>query len=138
MKRNVLLLSISQAVMITCTFLMLTSSALVGRSLAENKALATLPFAMLFLSQMLTTVPASFYMGSVGRRLGFMTSALFGLAGAAVTTVAIFHGSFILFSSGAVQHAQGWQVVNLAVLPFLVLIFIANLWLRRKDLPKLQ
>jgi MFS family permease len=102
MKRNVFLLSISQAVMITCTSLMLTSSALVGRSLAENKALATLPFAMLFLSQMLTTIPASFYMGTVGRRLGFMTSALFGLAGATVTTVAIFHGSFILFCSGTI------------------------------------
>ena len=102
MKRNILLLSICQAVMFTCTSLMLTSSALVGRSLAENKALATLPFAMLFLSQMLTTIPASFYMGKVGRRLGFMTSALFGFCGAIVTFVAIFHGSFILFCSGTI------------------------------------
>jgi MFS family permease len=35
------------------------------------------------------------------------------------------------FSSGAVQHALGWQTVNLAVVPFLVPIFFANLWLRR-------
>jgi MFS family permease len=42
------------------------------------------------------------------------------------------------FSSGAVQHALGWHIVNLAVLPFLVLILIANIWLRRKDRPKLQ
>ena len=102
MKRNVFLLSISQALMVTCTSLMLTASALVGRALADNKALSTLPFAMLFLSQMLSTIPASFYMGRVGRRLGFMTSALFGLTGAVVTTVAIFQGNFVLFCSGTI------------------------------------
>jgi len=100
MNRNLLLLSISQAVMITCTSLMLTTSALVGRILAGNKALATLPFAMLFLSQMLSTIPASLYMGKVGRRLGFITSALFGLTGAIVTSAAIFQGNFILFCTG--------------------------------------
>ena len=36
------------------------------------------------------------------------------------------------FSSGAVQHALGWQTINLAVTPFLIFILIANLWLRRK------
>ena len=34
------------------------------------------------------------------------------------------------FSSGAVQHALGWQTVNIAAIPFLVLVGIANLWLR--------
>jgi intracellular septation protein A len=40
------------------------------------------------------------------------------------------------FSSGAVQHALGWQTINLAVVPFLIFIMIANLWLRRE--PKQQ
>ena len=40
------------------------------------------------------------------------------------------------FSSGAVQHALGWQSINMAVIPFLVLVAIANLWLRRK--PQIQ
>ena len=102
MKRNVFLLSISQALLITCTSMMITASALVGRALADNKALATLPFAMLFLSQMLSTIPASFYMGRVGRRLGFMTSALVGLTGAIVTTIAIFQGNFVLFCAGTI------------------------------------
>ena len=35
------------------------------------------------------------------------------------------------FSSGAVQHALGWQTINLAVIPFLALVLAANLWLRR-------
>jgi MFS family permease len=34
------------------------------------------------------------------------------------------------FSSGAVHHALGWQTINLAVIPFLVLVGFANLWLR--------
>ncbi|MBW2410103.1 MAG: MFS transporter, partial [Deltaproteobacteria bacterium] len=63
MNRNIVLLSISQALMITCTSLMLTTSALVGLILAQNKTLATLPFALLFLCQMLSTIPASLYMG---------------------------------------------------------------------------
>ena len=37
------------------------------------------------------------------------------------------------FSSGAVQHALGWQTINLAVVPFLALVLIANLWLRGRS-----
>ena len=36
------------------------------------------------------------------------------------------------FSSGAVQHALGWETVNMAVIPFLVIMIIANIWLRSK------
>ncbi len=100
MNRNIVLLSISQALMISCTSLMLTTSALVGRILADNKALATLPFALLFSCQMLSTIPASLYMGKVGRRLGFITGTLFALTGAVVTTTAIYQGNFTLFCLG--------------------------------------
>jgi hypothetical protein len=31
------------------------------------------------------------------------------------------------FSSGAVQHTMGWQTINMAVIPFLVLVVIDNL-----------
>jgi MFS family permease len=37
------------------------------------------------------------------------------------------------FSSGAVQHALGWQTINMAGIPFLLLVAIANLWLRSKQ-----
>ena len=40
------------------------------------------------------------------------------------------------FSSGAIQHALGWQTINMAVIPFLVLVVVANLWLRSK--PQMQ
>jgi len=100
MKRNIILLSLSQAVLITGTSTLLASSAIVGLALAGHKSLATLPLALLFLAQMVTTIPASLYMAKVGRRLGFMTSALFGLTGAAVATTGVINASFGIFCLG--------------------------------------
>jgi MFS family permease len=102
MKRNVFLLSLCQALLVTCTSLLIASSGLVGYFLTQEKSLATLPLALLFLTRMVTTVPASLFMGRVGRRLGFMISALFGLAGAVVTTLGVLRGSFSLFCWGSV------------------------------------
>jgi hypothetical protein len=45
MKRNVILLSKSQAALTTGTSMILTSSAIVGMDLARNKSLVTLPLA---------------------------------------------------------------------------------------------
>jgi len=100
MKRNVILLSLSQAALITGTSTLLASSAIVGLALTDHKSLATLPLALLFLGQMVTTIPASLYMAKVGRRLGFMTSALFGLAGAAVATGGVINADFSIFCIG--------------------------------------
>lgn len=100
MKRNVILLSLSQAVLITGTSLLVASSAIVGLALAGHKSLATMPLALLFLAQMATTIPASLYMARVGRRLGFMTSAMFGLAGAAVATGGVIKADFSMFCFG--------------------------------------
>ena len=100
MKRNVVLLALSQAMLITGTSLLLASCALVGMTLTSTRALATLPLALLFLAQMSTTIPASLYMQRVGRRHGFMTSAVFGMAGAAAATVGVFKGDFSIFCLG--------------------------------------
>jgi len=100
MRRNVILLSLSQGFMITGSSLVLASSPLIGKALSGEKSLATLPFALLFLAQMTSTVPASMFMGRVGRRLGFMTGAMFGLAGAVVTTVGVLNGNFGIFCVG--------------------------------------
>ena len=102
MKRNVALLALSQAMLITGTSLLLATCALVGMTLTSIKSLATLPLALLFLAQMATTIPASLYMQRVGRRLGFITSAVFGMAGAAIATIGIFKAEFSIFCFGTI------------------------------------
>lgn len=96
MKRNVLLLALCQALLISATSLQVSAAALVGQHLG-GAALATIPLGLLFLGNMLTMFPASFYMKRFGRRVGFMTGTLLGLAGAGLATHAILVGSFSLF-----------------------------------------
>ncbi len=100
MKRNVLLLALCQALLTTSISLQISVAALVGQAMA-GAALATIPLGLLFLGNMLTTFPASFYMRRFGRRVGFMTGAVLGIAGAALATHAVLNGSFTLFCLGS-------------------------------------
>jgi len=100
MKRNILLLALSQAMLITGSSLLLASCALVGMTLTSTGALATLPLALLFLAQMATTIPASLYMQRLGRCPGFMTSSVFGMAGAAAATAGVIRADFSIFCLG--------------------------------------
>jgi len=97
MRHNVLLLSLCQALMMTGNSLIITTSALVGLALAEDKSLATLPLALQFLATMLTTIPASLLMRFIGRQFGFIVGVALGLTGAVLATYAIYHGLFALF-----------------------------------------
>ncbi len=99
-KRNVALLATSQALFTTSQATLIILSGLVGQSLADNKALATLPVSTLVFAAALTTIPASLYMHRVGRRRGFVTGATFGLMGALIAASAIWFSSFWLFAFG--------------------------------------
>ena len=101
MKRNVLLLAASQAMLMTGGSLLIATSALVGYRLAPDKALATLPLAMQMLASMLTSIPASLFMQRFGRRAGFLLGSTIGITGAGLATVAIVTGNFSLFVLGA-------------------------------------
>lgn len=100
-RRNILLLSLCQAVMMTGGSLLITSSAVVGAMLTDERALATLPLALQFLSSMLTSIPASFAMRRWGRRAGFLFGAGVGALGGATAAWAIWLGNFQLFCLGA-------------------------------------
>ncbi|MDH5184290.1 MAG: MFS transporter [Gammaproteobacteria bacterium] len=101
MLKNIWLLSGMQALMMSGNTLMITTSALVGFSLASDKSLATLPLALQFFATMLVTIPASFVMKHHGRRVGFFLGTLLGIAGAVLLSVAIYQHSFWLFAVGA-------------------------------------
>jgi len=100
--RNVPLLAFSQAMMMSSMSLILTASALVGYALAEDKSLSTFPVAVIFITIMFTSIPASMLMQRIGRKSGFMLATLFGVTGGAVATIAIMQSSFWLFVGSSV------------------------------------
>ena len=81
----------------TATSAVVTSGALIGHSLAEDKALATLPLGMQFIAVMLVTAPASLLMKRIGRRDGFTVGLVIGLIGAGLAIIAIRDADFVLF-----------------------------------------
>ena len=101
-RRNVLLLSACQALMMTGTTLVMTISALAGHQLAEDKSLSTLPLALQFLATMLATIPASMLMKRIGRRDGFTIGIAIGLAGAGTLAWGVVTGNFWLFALGGI------------------------------------
>jgi MFS family permease len=101
MKKNVLLLAACQALMMTANSLLVTTTALVGYKLAQDKALATLPMAVQMFATMMTTIPASLLMKNIGRRNGFLVGAAIALVGAVLATLAVLNQQFLLYTAGA-------------------------------------
>jgi len=102
MNRNVLILSLCQAAMYSGLSLIVATSALVGFMLAEDKSLATLPFAAQLLTTMLTSIPAAALMARIGRAGAFRIATVLGMTGGSLCTLAIMQGSFYLFLAGSV------------------------------------
>jgi len=112
MHRTVWLLAVCQALLMTGNTLMITTSALVGQSLAPRPGLATLPLALQFFATMLTTLPASWSMKRAGRQAGFMVGAVFGIGGALAAAHAVQTGAFAWFCAGSalIGMANGFGV----------------------------
>lgn len=87
--------------MLSCTSLTMATSALVGLVLAPDPTLATLPLGLIYLSIMLTMIPASLLMKRFGRRVGFALGGSAGLIGGSISALGIYLGSFTLFCSGS-------------------------------------
>ena len=99
-RRNVVVLAICQGLMMIGATTMIAESALVGHMLASDKALATLPLAIMHLGIMATTFPASMFMARFGRRAGFSLGAAIGCGATALCAVAIVEESFWHFCLG--------------------------------------
>ncbi len=97
-KRNTILLSAAHALYGMNAVLIIASGGLIGQMLADDKGLATLPVSTFATGAALVTVPAALFMRRVGRRIGFLTGALFALAGALIAIYAIYTRDFWLFS----------------------------------------
>jgi len=116
-RRNVIVLAICQALSMSGSSLVMTISALAGKMLSDDPALATVPMAVQFLVTMMSTVPASLLMGRVGRKIGFTVGQMFGICGAGLACWALFQGSFLWFVGGASLlgvHNAFWQYYRFA------------------------
>jgi len=100
--RNIPLLSVAQALMMSAMSLVVSTTALVGSSLAGNKSYATIPYAALFIASVITSIPAAWLMSRIGRKRGFMWSTVFGLAAGIICTMAIIQRDMGLFVVGSV------------------------------------
>lgn len=99
--RTVWLLSLANAWLFVGNSLLITVSGLIGLELADDKHLATLPIALQFIAIMLTTVPASLFMGRFGRKSGFLLAGVIGLCGASLAIAAIFSERFAWYCAAA-------------------------------------
>ncbi len=95
--RNVAILASCQAFFFMANTILITTSGLVGLTIAPNPAMATIPLASQFLGTMLATMPASLLMGRIGRRAGLVIGGLFGIASGLLGAYAIVQASFGLF-----------------------------------------
>jgi MFS family permease len=96
--RNALVLAAANAFNGSAAPIAVTLGGLAGSYLlGPDKSLTTLPVTALNLGVAAAAIPAAALMRRVGRRKGFMTGALFAIAGGLVASFAITIGSFWLF-----------------------------------------
>jgi MFS family permease len=99
-RRNALVLSLCQGLFTCAISIDLTLTGLTGYQLAPDKALATLPFAMITVAGALSTLFASFLLQRLGRQLGFALGALSCACGGAISVWSVFHADFWTFCLG--------------------------------------
>jgi MFS family permease len=96
-RRNVLLLAGAQALFQTTSVLVVTISGIVGRGMAPDESLATLPIAMMVVGAAVMMIPASLLMQRWGRKAGFLIGTGFGTAAGALAALAVVRSDFVLF-----------------------------------------
>lgn len=99
-RRNTAVLALCQGLFTCAISIDLTLTALTGWQLAPDKALATLPFALITVAGAVVTWFAAFLIQRLGRRLAFMLGAASCCAGGLVSVWAVFHGDFWVFCIG--------------------------------------
>jgi MFS family permease len=95
--RNVAVLTVAQALAASGMTVMPVLGGIVGAQLAPRPGLATLPVSLAIVGLALTTVPAALLMRRIGRRAGFISSALVAAGAAVFASLSIVSGNFVFF-----------------------------------------
>jgi MFS family permease len=100
-RRNVGLLAVCQALLLTNNATLIAINGLAGLALAPRAALATLPVTFWVVGGALATMLASLHMKRVGRQRGLILGTLWGIAGALLCAGAVWVQSFWALCVGA-------------------------------------
>lgn len=95
--RNLSILSVCQLISATGAIVLVTLGGIIGSSLTQNQALATLPISIMVISVAATTVPATLLMRSIGRKHGNTLASVSAAVAALLAAYAISITSFALF-----------------------------------------
>jgi MFS family permease len=106
-KRNLSLLSVCWALVAIGNMLNVSVSVLVGHMLAADKADATLPIALQWIGIAACTIPASFLMSKIGRKIGFMIAGVVVCVGAGFAIHGIYARIFAVYCVGSVLLGAG-------------------------------
>lgn len=110
MNRTVWLLFLCQALTNAITMGQVAMSALIGLTLAGDKFLATLPYAIQMAATMAASVPAGLVFARLGRKPGFYLGAGLACVGSLTFALGVWQGSFWLYCLGAVPAGLGFGI----------------------------
>ncbi len=96
-KRNLIILVTCQLISATGSIVFVTLAGIIGATLTNEPAWATVPVSAMILSVAATTVPASLLMRRVGRRHGFSMASLSAMLAVSTASWALAGSSFLLF-----------------------------------------
>jgi len=95
--RNLILLVFTQLISATGSIVFVMLGGIIGASLTDNQAWATLPVSMVVLASAATAVPAAMLMKKIGRRFGFALSSCSAVLAVLTAAWALWSSSFGLF-----------------------------------------
>ena len=96
-KGNLVILVVCQLISATGSIVMVTLGGIIGSTLTDNQALATLPVSMMVVAVAITTIPATLLMRKIGRSRGFAIASLSAAVAVVVAALALANSSFQLF-----------------------------------------
>ncbi|NUT61259.1 MFS transporter [Herbaspirillum sp. C9C3] len=99
-RRNAAVLAVCQGLFTCAISIDLTLTALTGWQLAPDKALATLPFALITVAGAVVTWFAAFLIQRLGRRLSFVLGAASCCIGGLISVWSVWHAQFWTFCVG--------------------------------------
>ncbi len=96
-KGNLVILVFCQLISATGSIVMVTLGGIIGSTLTDNQALATLPISMMVVAVAITTIPATLLMRKIGRSRGFAIASLSAAVAVVIAALALADSSFPLF-----------------------------------------